>query len=373
MNDQDRPDTSGPTPAPPRPPAGLDQPSSIQVQVVPYEAPRRGGWLRRVLVIFLILSLVVNFYLAAILAARIREAYRAEVVRPGNDNQEIAVWSVEGMIDADQAGDFVAFCDWAAKRAEVKAVVFRVNSPGGGVAPSDRMHASVLGLKAAGKKVVVSMGGVAASGGYYISAPADEIVAEPTTTTGSIGVIAMWPVFKDMLAKIGVEPVVMKSHDAYKWKDELSIVDTPSPDQRAHLQSILDATQDRFEDVVRNGRGNKLKTEAVTYEIPVIGADGQKKTIEHTATAPLNGKVYMGAEAREWGLVDTIGYQSDALAAAAKLAGLGDPKVVRYSTPLTLGEQLLGSGVQAKGGLQIDADALQELQTPRIMLIWRVE
>lgn len=374
MNDTDRPDTSGPTPAPPRPPAGQEPPpSAVQVQVVPYEAPRRGSWLRRVLVILLIVSVVMNAYLAAILAARIQEAYRSEVVRAGNADQEIAVWNVEGMIDAEQAETFVAFCDWTAKRPEVKAVVLRVNSTGGGVPPSDRMHASVLGLKAAGKKVVVSMGGVAASGGYWISAPADQIVAEPTTTTGSIGVIAMWPVFKDMLEKIGVEPIVMKSQDAHKWKDELSPLDAPSPDQREHLQSILDGIQDRFEEVVRKGRGKKLKTEDVTYEIPVLTADGQKKTVTHTATAPLNGKVYVGSEAKDWGLVDTIGYQSDALTAAARLAGLDKPNIVQYRPRLTFGEQLFGQGVSTSGGLTIDADLISEVQSPRIMAIWRVE
>ena len=116
---------------------------------------------------------------------------------------------------------------------------------------------------------------VAASGGYYMSAPADEIYAEPTTITGSIGVIGGWVVLKGTLDKIGAEPIVVKSTHAQGWKDEMSMYAAPHAYQMKHIQEVLDKMQERFEEVVRTGRGNRLHPQAASYTIPATqGAEG---------------------------------------------------------------------------------------------------
>ncbi|MFW6066147.1 MAG: S49 family peptidase, partial [Planctomycetota bacterium] len=206
--------------------------------------------------------------------------------------------------------------------------------------------------------------------GYYVSAPADEIVAEPTTITGSIGVLMQWFVLKGTLEKLGVEPVVMKSDDARAWKDELSLLESPEEHHREHLQGILNNMQDRFEDVVREGRADKLNTSTNRRTIRAEdGDDDQETTI--TETEPLNGKIYLADEALEFGLIDRVGYLDTAIDRAQELAGLPKAHVVRYQSRPPLLAQLLGRS--AAPNTLIDADSVEQLRSPRLMLLWKVE
>lgn len=317
----------------------------------------------------LFVSILMNFYLIAVLAASLDGKFSTTTIREGQEDQTIAVYAVEGIIDAEAAEHFARFYA-EIKGDDVKAVVLRVDSPGGGVTSSDQIHHLIGKLRKDGKKVVVSMGGVAASGGYYISAGADEIIAEPTTITGSIGAIMGWLVIRGTLEKIGMETVMIKSSNARGWKDEISSFKLPDPRQRKHLQEILDKIQVKFEDVVRTGRGSRLKTREATYALEV-GEGDEAREVTVTETEPLNGKIYLAEESKELGLIDGIGYLTEATDRAAALAGLTDAKVVRYEIRRGLLAELVGA--KSSRGLELNIKSLDEFQTPRIMLIWKAE
>jgi len=188
------------------------------------------------------------------------------------------------------------------KDDDIKAIVLRVDSPGGAVAPSQEIYDAVKRIKAR-KKVVVSMGGMAASGGYYISAPADRIFAEPGTLTGSIGVIFLHFNVRGLLEWAKIEETTLKSG---KYKDTLSPFRPIQETDREEIQSISDDVYSQFVQAVAQGRG---MPEARVREIA-------------------EGRIYTGKRAKELKLVDELGGFDDAVAAAWGLAGQsGEPKV----------------------------------------------
>ncbi len=189
------------------------------------------------------------------------------------------------------------------KDSSVKAIVLRVDSPGGAVAPSQEIYEEVGKLLKI-KPVVVSMGSVAASGGYYISAPATKIYANPGTVTGSIGVIMEIPNFKGLMDKVGIRTEVIKSG---KHKDLASVFRGIGKEERAILQGVLDDVHDQFIRAVSEGRG-------IPYERVREIADG---------------RVFTGRQAKAEGLVDSLGNIQDAIMEAASLGGIkGEPNVV---------------------------------------------
>jgi protease-4 len=315
----------------------------------------------------LVLSLLVNVYLLFLLGLAYagRKPLRTTVITPGDAKQVVAVFNISGLLEQEEARLVEEFCRQVKDQEEVKAVVLRVVSGGGGVSACDEIYTLLKDLKAGtGKKIVVSMGAAAASGGYYIAVPADRIVAEPTTVTGSIGVLAVCPVLKGTLEKIGVKMMIVRSSHARPWKAAPNIFEEPLDYQMKELQQVLDAMQDRFETVVRQERGEKLKVS--TSQNTYVGPDSRPYTLEEVA--PFNGRVYLAEDAKRIGLVDEVGYLEDALAAAARLAGLSRPKVVEYSKRKSLLEEI---GF-ASGAGSVDLKALQEVQTPRIMMVWKV-
>jgi len=343
---------------------GTPQPAPVQVlpsaSPQPAAAPRhRKSVARRIFTVLagliFLLSVVLNLYLLAIVAAQMEQGLEQVTVRAGQEDQTVAVYRIEGIIDRTASETFAAFADEVVRDGDIKAVLLRVETPGGTVSDSDRIHAHVKRMRDAGKKVVVSMGGVAASGGYYVSAPADEIFAEPTTITGSIGVLMSWLVLEGTLEHIGVEPVTLKSRRAEEWKDEISPFRLPNERQKEHLLSLLDEIQARFEQVVRDGRGGRLNP----------------RVVSETDTEPFDGKVYLAEEAKRLGLIDSIGYQSEAVDRLARLAGLWDPNVVRYQRRKGVFERLIG--VESPPALGINAETLDSLQTPRVLLMWKAQ
>jgi protease-4 len=190
-----------------------------------------------------------------------------------------------------------------AKDDSVKAIVLRINSPGGGVGPSQEIHEEVTKLK--GKKVVVaSMGALAASGGYYIACGAQKIYANPGTITGSIGVIMNFVNVKDLIEKIGLKGMVVKSG---AFKDIGSPVRDMKPEERELLQGVIDNVHLQFIEAV---------------------AEGRKMDREKVAKIA-DGRIFSGAQAKELGLVDVLGNLEDAVAEAGKLAKIeGEPRVV---------------------------------------------
>lgn len=189
------------------------------------------------------------------------------------------------------------------KDSSIKAIILRIDSPGGAVAPSQEIYSEVKKV-AAKKAVVVSMGSIAASGGYYIACPATRIIANPGTLTGSIGVIMEIPNIEGLLTKIGVKTEVIK---AGKNKDIGSAFRAMKPEERELLQGVMDNVHEQFIKAVAEGR--KLKVEDVR-EIA-------------------DGRIFTGEQAVEKGLVNELGTLEDATKIAAKLGGIKEePEVV---------------------------------------------
>lgn len=235
---------------------------------------------------------------------------------------KVAVIRVEGVILDAQAtiGDLKKF----AESPSVKAIVLRIDSPGGGVVPSQEIYDAVRRIRAKqSKTVVASMGTVAASGGYYIAVATDRIMANPGTLTGSIGVIMELANVEGLLKKIGVESVVVKSG---AHKDLGSPFRQMSEEDRRILQNVMDDVHTQFIEAVAEGRSLKIT------EVKSIA----------------DGRIFTGRQAKDEKLVDELGDLDDAVKLAAELAGIeGEPKVVeprkRFSIRDLLESRLLGS------------------------------
>jgi protease-4 len=204
-----------------------------------------------------------------------------------------------------------------AKDNSVKAIVLRINSPGGAVAPSQEIYEKVR-KTAAKKKVVVSMGAIAASGGYYIASGATRIIADPGTLTGSIGVIMELPNVEGLMNKIGLKTVIIKSG---KNKDMGTPFREMKPAERKILQNVMDNVHDQFIRAVAAGR--KMKIENV------------RKLAD--------GRIFTGEQALKNGLIDQLGTLDDAVRTAARLAGIsGEPQVVEKTDKFSFFDILKG-------------------------------
>jgi len=217
--------------------------------------------------------------------------------------RRVAVVEIEGAIY--DSGRAVKQIKHYGKDRGIKALVLRIDSPGGGVAASQEIYEAVRRVREAGKPVVASMGSVAASGGYYIACGADTIMAAPGTTTGSIGVIVELMDAENLLRKIGVRIDVVKSGP---YKDTGSPHRSITPGERRYLQAWIDDAYGQFVDMVAAERGM------------------DKREILKVA----DGRVFTGRQALASGLVDTLGYFDDAVSLAGRMAGIeGEPEIVR--------------------------------------------
>jgi len=336
------------------------------------QAPKRSlgrRMLRSLGIMIFILSIAFNVYLLALVSVAAGSSFGTQTLRMGKENQVVAVYTISGVIGDRSADDFEQFFREVSTAESIKALVLRVDSPGGGVSASDQIYARVKQLREKGKTVVVSMGGTAASGGYYVSAPANEIFAEPTTITGSIGVIAAWVNVSGTLDKLGLEPVVIRSSDAAAWKDEISPVRPMSDLQRKHMQSVLDQMQQRFNSIVKDGRGSRLKTKESTVSMTFYEGTPKQEVVNYKQIEPLNGKIYLAEEAKEFGLIDGIGYLNQAIDRAIELAKLDKPTVVEYAKR---GWFFTAFFRNQEPALDVKAQ-MHRLQTPQIEMIWKVE
>lgn len=190
----------------------------------------------------------------------------------------------------------------------VRAVVLRLDSPGGGVAASQEIYKAVKRLRdqnQGNKPVIASMGGVAASGAYYVACAADSIVADPGTLTGSIGVIMMFPNTEDLFRKVGIKFETIKTG---KYKDVGSMWRPMTDDERKLLQDVLSNVYDQFVDAIVEGR-SLAREDVLPYA---------------------DGRIFSGDQAQQYGFVDKLGDLDDAIQLAGKMAGIsGQPVVVR--------------------------------------------
>jgi protease IV len=252
----------------------------------------------------------------------------------------IAVVEIEGIIlDGDQA---VRELREHAENAAVKAVVVRVNSPGGVVAPTQEIVGGIERVRKAGKPVVASFGAVAASGGYYIGTSADRIFANPGTLTGSIGVIMQMANVEGLLKKVGVDYVVIK---AGAYKDVGNFSRAMTPEERRILQALLDDVYGQFVAAVAKGRGLD----------------------EGTVRGFADGRIYSGQQAHALKMVDELGGFEEAVEAAAKLSGIpGKPKLIFPRRRFSISELLRGElGLGAPAGL---LPSLPTLRTPLYLM-----
>ena len=260
----------------------------------------------------LILTSVVALQIAS-LGARPSRGFTSS----GGSGPAVAIIRVNGLIISGRSGPFdqgVAASDtliekikMAGEDADVKAIVLAVNSPGGGVNASDLIYHALKGVD---KPIVVTMGDVAASGGYYISMASDWIVANPNTLTGSIGVISEFPNAAGLLDKAGVQFVVVTSGPR---KDFGSPYREMTEEERAYWQTTVDEIYQSFVEIVAEGR-----------HMPV-------EDVQSLA----DGGVFTGPQALEHKLVDQLGYEEEAIAKAAELGGItGEPRIIEYeNTP----------------------------------------
>lgn len=203
----------------------------------------------------------------------------------------------------------------------IKTLVLRINSPGGTVGASQEIHNAIKRLQNDGVKVVASFGDVAASGGVYVGVAADKIVSNSGTVTGSIGVILKTNILKDLYKKLGIDHEVVKSG---AYKDILSSLKYLSDDEKKILQELINSTYEQFVKVVAEGRN--LEVEKVK--------------------SFADGRIFSGIQAKEYGLVDEIGSQSDAVDIAAKLAGIqGKPKVIELSPKKSFLQKVTGASL----------------------------
>ena len=270
--------------------------------------------------------------------ARIKlSSYVSDVVER-NPKGPIGIVTIAGDIVDGKAGPGTAAGDTIANEIQdgidggIKALVVRVDSPGGSVLASERIRQALLDAKANKIPVVVSMGSVAASGGYWASTPADFIYAEPSTITGSIGVFGVIPSFQGTLQKLGVGADGVKTTPL---SGEPDVLKGPSPEASQLIQAGVNSMYGRFLNIVAESR----------HKTP--------QQVDQIA----QGRVWDGGTAHQLGLVDGFGGMNEAIAKAAQLAGLGNERGIRYLEPPVSFRQEL---IEALAGEQADTTAVPQ-------------
>tara|TARA_B100000959_G_scaffold221277_1_gene234032 strand:+ start:218 stop:1102 length:885 start_codon:yes stop_codon:yes gene_type:complete len=218
-------------------------------------------------------------------------------------SEKIAIINIENIIT--QSSSTVRQIKKYADDNSVKAIVLRIDSPGGAVAPSQEIYSEILKFRKDSNKIVVtSMGNLAASGGYYIACASDKIIANPGTLTGSIGVIMTFSNIEELMKKIGLKTEVIKSGE---FKDIGSPMREFTEKEKKLLQGVIDDVYDQFVNAVAVGRS--------------IGVEKVKELSD--------GRIFTGRQAFEMGLVDKLGSFEEAIKLTAELVGIeGEPKIV---------------------------------------------
>jgi len=254
------------------------------------------------LIILGILAAIAITFTAMVIYLVSESEERFETVTTGSGDK-IAVIEIKGVITSSE--DIVRQIKKYREQRSVTAILLRVDSPGGGVVASQEMYEEVRKTRDQGKPVVVSMGALAASGGYYVSCAANRIVANRGTLTGSIGVISEFYQLEELLGKVGVD---VKTIKAGKLKDAGSPTRKMTDADQKYFQDLMDEVHVQFMNAVERERD-------LSHEHVVAIADG---------------RVYTGERAVELGLVDTIGTYEDAIEITAQIAGIeGKPSIVR--------------------------------------------
>lgn len=262
---------------------------------------------------------------------------------PVVSSDKVALIKIDGLILDSQ--DVIDQLKKYSKNSSVKAIVLRIDSPGGAVVPSQEIYEEIKKVRAKNRKVITSMGTVAASGGYYIASASDKIMANPGTLTGSIGVIMEFASFEQLLNKIGVKGEVVKSG---AMKDVGDPMRTMTADEKAYLQKVINDVFDQFVSAVAAGRHmDKAKVLSLA-----------------------DGSVYTGRQAKELGLVDELGDQEDAIRLAARMCNIqGEPKVITEEKKTSLLDLIRGKedvGNLFRGMVPRNLESLMYVFSPQV-------
>ncbi|MHC4535775.1 MAG: signal peptide peptidase SppA [Planctomycetota bacterium] len=321
----------------------------------PTMAPRRkgSGW-RIFWGIVLALSVMANIALffmligvIAIFSSGQRGILDEEIIREGPARTKIAMISLQGVIHDGSANDVYRQLKVVRKDKRIKAVIVRVNSPGGTVSASDQINMEINKFRAEENiPVVAFMQGVAASGGYYASVACDQIIAEPTTITGSIGVISWYLVVQELLEdKLGILPVTIKSGQKKDWPSSFR---KPEPEEIQYMRDkIITPALERFIEVIAEGRKATLTIEEI------------RKLAD--------GGIFGAKEAKEEKLIDQVGYLDDAIELAKSEANIDKAQVVQYRKPFSFTDFF---SYRKPNLLKFDRATLYELGTPQILYLW---
>ena len=344
---------------PPQPPAYMPFP----VAAPPKKSGVFGKFLRGIFLSMFAMSVLANVYQMQILMV-LTGGIHEDTYEAGDQKERIVIVPIDGII-TEATASFVtsAFRVIDENKVKPKAIVLRVNSPGGGVGASDRIHGTIERYKKEnpGIPIIASFGTVAASGGYYVSAPCDHIVAEPTCITGSIGVI--WQSFtaEELLKKIGIQAYVQVA-DGSPEKDVANNTFRSWDDRdMVKVKSILNQMHTRFADIVFAGRSKVVTDGSFT--------EAYTKTVA-------NGATFTTQEAVEAKLVDDTGYLEDAIETAKKLGKIsGDPLITFIAQPRGLNplSLLMKAEASGSGGLPSADETrawLHEVGAPKMQFLW---
>jgi protease IV len=272
--------------------------------------------------------------------------FTEEVIEDGPRTAKIAIVSINGVIDEQQAQDVY----WQLREARgdkaVKAVIIRVNSPGGTISGSDQIHNEIVKYRDETRQPTIAfMQGVAASGGYYSSVACDEIIAEPTAITGSIGVIMEYLVLQQLLEeKLGIQPIIVKAGSKKDWPNPFQ---KPTDEQLQYLQQrIIDPAYNRFVKVIVDGRSSLTETD-----------------VRRLA----DGSIYWADKALEEKLIDGIGYLKDAIDKTKSLAKVKHAQVIEYRKSFSIADIL---GAKTNVSLKLDRRTLYEVAVPQALYLW---
>lgn len=289
-------------------------------------------------------------------------------LRDNDSDNKIAVIDLAGLIasfSVDASGNNMVESirrqfKWAREDNDVAAVLFRINSPGGEVLASDRINEVIRDFQdECDKPVVAVMGALAASGGYYVAAACNWIVAHELTITGSIGVIMQGYNLRNLMDKVGVQPMVFKSG---KHKDMLSFdkrEEDITPEERRMVQDLIDETFGRFKKIVREGRDLDRRDKP---------NDG--KTLVDNWEEQADGRILSGTQALGQGFVDELGDLDTATDRALKLAGHADADLIQYRQPMNLANLFRLFGKSEAKEIKIDLGVdLPKLKAGRLYFL----
>ena len=360
-NNYHDPQDSDIPPQPPQEPVMHNIPDFSTPLYDPYPKKKKGSGWKIFWGIVITLSLLANgfMFLAMIgmgsvifagSGAGTDDGLVENVLVDGAHNKKIAVINIGGVIDGEMS-------DWVRRqinKAEadnnVRALIVRIVSPGGAVSSSDQIHYYISRFKEHTSKPVLGfMQSIAASGGYYSAVACDEIMAEPTVITGSIGVIMNYLVVKELLEeKLGINPVTIKSGRRKDWP---SMFNEATEEQKQYLdEKLITPAYDRFVELVAKGRKDILS--------------------ESEIRALADGSIYSAPEAVENKLIDEIGYFDDAVYKAEQMAQISGAKVVEYEELFSVWN-ILNAQNKTKIGLEnVETEILERIAAPRLLYLW---